>query len=347
LNSPSYGAHALLPWEHQQPASGPRRALVTGGAGFVGSHLVDHLLVAGWQVDVLDDLSTGRHSNLAHLAGHPHLNVTIGSVLDRRLLAPLVDRADVIFHLAAVVGVKLIARRPLRTLRVNIRGTENVLHLAARLRKPVLVTSSSEVYGSGVRFPFSERDSLVLGSSSERRWCYAASKLAAEHIAFSYGREGLPVVVVRLFNTIGPRQTARSGMVVPRLVAQALRGRPMTLYGDGRQRRSFTWVEDVVSAMVALIQLPGAFGDVINVGHPEEVSILDLASSIRAISNSASEIKFVSLEQTGRAESKDIGRRLPDVTRLTELIGFCPSKDLSQMLHHIVEHRRATSRSAQ
>jgi Nucleoside-diphosphate-sugar epimerases len=252
------------------------RALITGGAGFIGSHLTEALLERGWRVEVIDDLSTGSIRNIEHLKGHPGFSYVLDTVMNRPLMAELVDRADVIFHLAAAVGVRLIVEAPVHTIETNIKATEVVLELAARKKKPVLLSSTSEVYGKLNKEKFSEEDDLVLGPTSRSRWCYAASKIIDEFLARAYWKEkGLPTVVVRVFNTIGPRQTGQYGMVVPRFVRQALLRQPITVYGNGRQRRSFTWVGDVVEAMIRLIQEPRAYGEVFNVGHTEEISIYE------------------------------------------------------------------------
>lgn len=317
-----------------------RRALITGGAGFIGSHLVDRLLTGGWAVDVLDDLSSGRRSNLAHVMEHPRLRATWGSILDVRRVAGLVQTADVVFHLAAVVGVRLVLQYPLRTLRTNTAGTEAVVRLAAKWRKPLLLASSSEVYGRGGILA-REGDDLHIGPPSEPRWCYAASKLADEHFALAYAAaKDLPVVIARLFNTIGPRQRARFGMVVPRMVRQALIGRPITVYGDGRQRRSFTWVGDTVDAMIDLMAAPDAVGEIVNIGHTSDISILELARLIKDLTGSTSEIVFVSARDANRPD--EITRRVPDISKLQQLTGYRPTRELPEMLLEIIrDHERS------
>jgi UDP-glucose 4-epimerase len=246
------------------------RALITGGAGFIGSHLAEALLERGWTVEVVDDLSTGSIENISHLKGHPHFAYTLDTVMNRSLMLELVDRADVIFHLAAAVGVRLIVEKPVHTIETNIKATELILELAARKRRPLLLASTSEVYGKLDKPRFSEDDDVILGPTSKSRWCYAASKMIDEFLARAYFKEhGLPTVVARLFNTIGPRQTGQYGMVVPRFVRLALAGQPIPVYGDGTQRRSFTWVGDVVGAMLALIANPQAYGEVFNIGAHE------------------------------------------------------------------------------
>ncbi len=269
------------------------RALITGGAGFIGSHLAEALLGRGWQVHVLDDLSTGSAENVQHLVGRPGFTLTVGSALDRAIVAPLVATADVVFHLAAAVGVRLVMEQPVRTIETNIKTTETVLALAAERGSRVLLASTSEVYGKLDGHKFSESDDVVLGPTSRSRWCYAASKIIEEFLGIAYARErDIPVTIMRLFNTIGPRQTGQYGMVVPRFVRQALRGEPLTVYGDGTQRRSFTWVGDVVDAMITLVQHPGAVGEVFNVGHTKEIEIRELAGLVKRLTRSESGITY-------------------------------------------------------
>jgi UDP-glucose 4-epimerase len=318
------------------------RALVTGGAGFIGSHLVEELLQCGWRVRVLDDLSTGRRGNLAHLDGRPGLTFFQGSATDRALMARLVPESDVVFHLAAAVGVRLIVDQPVQTIATNIKGTEIVLELAARHGCKVLVASTSEVYGKLDVAMFSETDDLVLGPTHRSRWCYAASKIIDEHLALAYAREmGLQVTVLRLFNTIGPRQSGQYGMVVPRFVRQALIGEPITVYGTGTQRRSFTWVGDVVHAMVSLVQHPRSVGEVFNIGHTKDVSIGELAELVKRLTQSASQILLVPFEEAYEAGFEDMQRRLPDTTKLRKLIGYRPTYDLGGMLEAIIASQRA------
>jgi UDP-glucose 4-epimerase len=312
-------------------------ALITGGAGFVGSHLAEALLERGWKVEVIDDLSTGSIENISHLKGHPHFAYTLDTVMNRPLLLELTDRADVIFHLAAAVGVRMVVERPVHTIETNIKATELVLDLAARKHKPVLLTSTSEVYGRLDKPTFNEEDDLVLGSTSRSRWCYAASKIIDEFLAKAYFKErGLPTVIVRLFNTIGPRQTGQYGMVVPRFVRKALAGEPIPVYGDGTQRRSFTWVGDVVNAMIALIEQRQAYGEVFNIGHTKEISIYELAVLVKKMTGSASEIRFIPYDQAYEAGFEDMHRRLPDISKVQRLIGYEPTLDLPQMLERII-----------
>lgn len=315
--------------------------LITGGGGFIGSHLTEAVLAAGHRVLVLDDLSTGRTSNLAHLAEHPQLQFIKGSVLDRAALAPLVERADAVFHLAAAVGVRLIVESPVRTIETNVKGTELVLELAAGPRKPVLITSSSEVYGKGARVPFGEDDDLVLGNTRTGRWSYACSKAIDEFLTLAYAREkGLPAVVVRLFNTAGPRQTGQYGMVLPTFVRQALAGDPITVYGDGTQQRCFCDVSDVVDALLALVDHPGARGGVYNIGSDEEVSINELAARVRRLSGSSSEIVHIPYERAWDDQFEDMRRRIPDLTRIRALIGFRPTRRLDDIIDRVIEHQR-------
>jgi len=316
-------------------------ALITGGAGFIGSHLAEALLGHGWSVTVVDDLSTGSLENIRHLKNQPGFSCVIENVLNRPLMVDMIDRADMVFHLAAAVGVRLIVEAPVRTIETNIKATELVLEIASRKRKPVLLTSTSEVYGKLDKPMFNEEDDVVLGPTSRARWCYAASKIIDEFLAKAYWKEhGLPTVVVRVFNTIGPRQTGQYGMVVPRFVRQALLGEPITVYGDGTQQRSFTWVGDVVNAMVPLIQHPAAYGEVFNIGHTKEISIYDLAVMVKDMVGSRSEIVFVPYTQAYQEGFEDMQRRLPDISKIRKLIGYEPSLDLPEMLERIVAFHR-------
>jgi len=317
-------------------------ALITGGAGFVGSHLAETLLEQGWRIEIIDDLSTGSIENISQLKGNPHFSYCLDTVMNRPVMLELVDRADLIFHLAAAVGVRMVVERPVHTIETNIKATELVLELAARKHKPVLLTSTSEVYGRLDKPKFNEEDDLVLGSTSRSRWCYAASKIIDEFLAKAYFKErGLPTVIVRLFNTIGPRQTGQYGMVVPRFMRRALAGEPILVYGDGTQRRSFTWIGDVVNAIIALIQHRQAYGEVFNIGHTQEISIYELAVLVKAMTASESEIRFIPYEQAYEAGFEDMHRRLPDVSKIQTMIGYQPTLGLSQMLERIVEFERS------
>ena len=290
---------------------------------------------------MVDDLSTGSIENISHLKGHPHFSYVLDSVMNRPLMLEQVDRADVIFHLAAAVGVRLIVEKPVYTIETNIKATELILELAARKQKPLLLASTSEVYGKLDKPKFSEDDDLILGPTSRARWCYAASKIIDEFLAQAYYKEkGLPTVVVRLFNTIGPRQTGQYGMVVPRFVRLALAGEPISVYGDGTQRRSFTWVGDVIGAMLALIEHPKAYGEVFNIGHTEEISIYDLAALVKQMTNSPSDIILVPYEEAYGAGFEDMPRRMPDISKIQRLIGYRPVLDLPEMLERVVAYER-------
>jgi UDP-glucose 4-epimerase len=317
------------------------KALITGGAGFIGSHLAEALLQQRWTVDVLDDLTTGSVKNIAHLKNRPGFSYTLDTVMNRALMLELIDRADVVFHLAAAVGVRLIVEEPVRTIETNIKATELMLELCARKQKPILLTSTSEVYGKLDKPKFSEEDDVVLGPTSRARWCYAASKIIDEFLAKAYFREkGLPTVVVRLFNTIGPQQTGQYGMVAPRFVKQALLGEPITVYGDGTQRRSFTWVGDVVNAVIKLIQHPAAYGEVFNIGHTDEISIYELAELVKSMTDSPSEIVLIPYDQAYESGFEDMARRLPDLTKIHRAIGYRPTLDLPRMLEWIIAYYR-------
>lgn len=315
-----------------------RKFLVTGGAGFIGSHLCEALIEGGDEVFVIDDLSTGRLDNVAHLQDHPRFHLTIGSILDLKRLEPLVRKADAIFHLAAVVGVKKIIDAPVETIETNILGSHNVLSLAAHSRKLCLITSTSEVYGKSTRHPFSENDDVVYGPTVKSRWSYACSKAIDEFLALAYWEsQKLPVVVVRLFNTTGPRQTGRYGMVLPRFIGQALSGDAITVYGTGHQTRCFADVRDVVRALVMLMQSPKAVGQVFNVGNPEEISILELAHLVRKMSKSHSEISVIPYEQAYQPGFEDMDRRVPSIEKIGRLIGFKPRYKLHDTVKRMIE----------
>ena len=317
------------------------RVLITGGSGFVGSHLAEALLERGDEVLVLDNLSTGSIDNIRHLKTHPKFSYTIDAVENEPVLAELIDRADVVVHLAAAVGVKLIVEQPVHTIETNVRGTEVVLKHANKKKKLVLIASTSEVYGKSGNVPFSEDADLVLGPSSKHRWAYACSKLIDEFLALAYWKERkLPVIIVRLFNTVGPRQTGQYGMVIPNFVRQALAGQPITVFGDGTQSRSFTYVGDVVRAMVALINEPRAIGQVFNIGNGEEITISDLAQKVKTLSGSQSEIVKIPYDQAYESGFEDMPRRVPDIAKLGKLIGYKPTVELDEILHRVIESFR-------
>lgn len=318
-------------------ATGRMHYLITGGAGFIGSHLADHLLEGGHRVTVIDDLSTGSIENIAHLRGHPTFSYRIDSMMNRPLLAELVDEADGVFHLAAAVGVKLIVDSPVRTMETNIRCTEILLGLAEKKKKKVFVASTSEVYGKSTELPFREDGDLVMGATSRGRWSYACSKAIDEFLAIAYWRErGLPTVIARFFNTVGPRQSGRYGMVIPRFVAQALAGKPITVYGDGSQRRCFGHVADVVRATAQLMECDAAVGEVFNVGSREEISILELAHRVREKVGSSSEIVHVPFEEAYDRDFEDMPRRVPSTEKIRLAIGWEPEADLDRILSDVV-----------
>jgi UDP-glucose 4-epimerase len=315
------------------------RVLITGGAGFIGSHLADAYLIRGDTVFILDDLSTGSISNVQHLKHYPNFHYAIESVRHEAAVAEAIDDCDVVFHLAAAVGVRLIVESPVRTIETNVHGTEVVLTHANKKKKPVLIASTSEVYGLSTHVPFREDDPLVIGATNKGRWSYACSKALDEFLAFAYWREKkLPVIIVRLFNTIGPRQTGQYGMVVPNFVKQALSGRPITVYGDGTQTRCFVDVLDVVQALIRLMDCPDAIGQVFNIGSTEEVTILSLAHRIKELVKSSSEIVMVPYDQAYEQGFEDMHRRIPDTTKIREAVGFQPQRTLDEVLERIIAH---------
>jgi UDP-glucose 4-epimerase len=317
------------------------RVLITGGAGFVGSHLSEALLERGDEVFILDNLSTGSIDNVVHLKGHPKFHYTIDSVTNEPVVAELVDRCDIVVHLAAAVGVKLIVEQPVHTIETNVHGTEVVLKIANKKKKLVLIASTSEVYGKSVDVPFREDADLVLGATTRHRWAYACSKMLDEFLALAYWKERkLPVIVVRLFNTVGPRQTGQYGMVIPNFVRQALAGQPITVFGDGTQSRSFTYVGDVVRAMVALIDEPRAVGQVFNIGNGHEITIGGLAAKIKSMTGSGSEIVTIPYDQAYEAGFEDMPRRVPDISRIRSLVGYEPTVQLDETLQRVIEHFR-------
>ena len=317
--------------------------LVTGGAGFIGSHLCEHLLSGGDDVLVLDDLSTGRYENIAQLDdGGTRFRFVLGSVNDADIVAECIRQCDAVFHLASAVGVRLIIDQPVRTIETIVGGTDVILCACARHRRPVLLTSTSEIYGKSDKVPFREGDDRVMGPTTQRRWSYACSKAIDEFLALAHWTEyRLPVVIVRLFNTVGPRQTGQYGMVVPRFVQQGLAGEPITVYGDGKQTRSFAHVRDVVAALPRLLQLPAARGQIYNLGNDEEVTILELAERVKSITGSRSEIVFVPYEEAYVQGFDDMRRRVPDLTKVADAIGYRPRTTLDGILKDVVDYGKA------
>jgi len=333
------------------------RFLITGGAGFIGSHLAERLLDRGDRVILLDNLSTGSVENIRHLKSSPHLEYHLDNIENRQLLAELVDDADVIVHLAAAVGVKLIVESPVKTIETNVNGTQMVLEAACKKKKLVLSASTSEVYGKSTNIPFREDADLVLGPTTKGRWSYAASKALDEFLALSYWKEKkLPVIVARLFNTVGPRQTGRYGMVLPNFVKSALENTPITVYGNGKQSRCFCDVRDTIEGLLRLMQTPRAIGEVVNVGNTEEISIEDLAHRVKERTASSSPIEYVPYDQAYEPGFEDMVRRVPCVEKLEALTGFRPCISLNEIIDRValhfqqrpqsVEHGRAAAVSA-
>ena len=318
------------------------RALITGGAGFIGSHLADHLIANGHEVIALDNLSTGRHDNVAHLIGRPGFELVLGSILDGDLVDDCVSRADVVFHLAAAVGVELIVRHPVESLRTNIMGSETVIEKAHEHGRAVLVTSTSEIYGKNTSDSLSEDDDRILGSPLKSRWAYSEAKAIEESLAYTYFREkGLPTVIVRLFNTVGPRQVGHYGMVVPRFVNQALRGQALTVFGDGSQTRCFVDVGDVVPALDTLIRTEGAHGNVFNLGSSDEISINELAARVIDLTGSSSQIRKVPYSEAYEEGFEDMSRRVPNTSRVRDLIGWTPERSLDDIIIRVIEEQRS------
>ncbi len=315
------------------------KALVTGGAGFIGSHLCERLLGDGVAVTVIDDLSTGRYTNIGHLEGNERFRLVIDTVLHKALVEELVKETDVIYHLASAVGVNLIIEQPVKTIETIMGGTEVVLSAARRYRKRVLLTSTSEIYGKGSKVPFSEDDDTVQGATSIQRWAYANAKAMDEFLALAHWQETrLPVICARLFNTVGPRQTGQYGMVIPRFVQQALKGETITVYGDGEQSRSFCHVLDVVDALVKLMGCAEAYGKVVNVGNPEEVTMNQLAERVKVLTRSESAIRRIPYEEAYVGGFEDMRRRVPDISRANRMIGFAPQRTLDDILKDVVAH---------
>jgi UDP-glucose 4-epimerase len=320
----------------------PSTVLITGGAGFIGSHLADALLAQGHRVLAIDNLSTGRLDNIRHLLDHPNFNLARDTITNETVLDRLASEADVIIHLAALVGVKLIVEQPVQTIETNVMGTEAVLQAGLRYGCRVLIASTSEVYGKGEQIPFREEHDVLLGATSKSRWAYAASKMVDEFLGLAYHQEyGLPVVLFRLFNTVGPRQTGRYGMVIPRFFGQALRGEPITVYGDGTQSRCFCDVSDSVRAIIGLAQHPEAPGRLYNIGGTEEIRIRDLAELVKVVAESSSEIVYIPYAEAYARGFEDMLRRVPDTSRIEALLDWHPQIPLDQILVRVQDDLQA------
>lgn len=318
--------------------------LITGGAGFIGSHLAEALLAKGHRVRIIDDLSTGSIENIKHLKANRSFTCVINSITNKPVLSELVDSCDAIFHLAAAVGVKLIIKSPVHTISTNIQGTEMVLECAVKKKRKVLVASTSEVYGKSKQLPYREEGDLILGATSKSRWSYACSKAVDEFLALAYWKEKkLPVVIVRLFNTVGPRQTGHYGMVVPTLVGQALAGEPITVYGTGKQRRCFAHVSDVVEILKDLIDSPEAVGEVLNVGSQNEISIEALARLIKRMTGSQSPIQYIPYNKAYEEGFEDMPRRVPDLSKIHRCIGYTPRRGMKQILKDVIDYDRGNN----
>jgi UDP-glucose 4-epimerase len=319
------------------------KCLITGGAGFIGSHLAEHLLSNGNNddVSVIDDLSTGSKENIVHLLNNSRFHFYQGSVLDENLLKELIDRCDVVYHLAAAVGVEYVMNNPLKSIRINIEGSENVFKVASKDKKKVLITSSSEIYGKNEAYPFNEESDRILGPPTKLRWSYSSSKAIDEFLAIAYHKEkGLPIVIVRLFNVSGSRQTGRYGMVIPRFVNQALKDEPLTVYGDGEQIRSFIHVKDAVHGLVSLMENEKTDGEIFNLGSPEAVTISLLAHTVKKLTGTESEIKYVPYGQIYDESFEDLKYRVPDISKISQAIGFRPTKSLEDILKDVIEYYR-------
>ena len=315
------------------------KVLITGGAGFIGSHLCEKLLNMGDEVTALDNLSTGRYENVAHLKENEKFNLVVGSILDKELVDKLCQNSDAIFHLAAAVGVELIVKHPLESLTTNIKGSEIVLDMAQRYNKKVLITSTSEIYGKNTNGPLKEEDDRILGSPLKSRWSYSTAKAVDEILAYVYWREkGLPTIIVRLFNTVGPRQTGAYGMVIPRFVTQALKGEALTVYGDGNQSRCFLHVKDAVDTLVKLMQNPRAQGEVFNVGSQQEITIKELAEKVIRLMGSKSKIVYIPYDQAYEEGFEDMQRRIPDISKIQNLIGYRPTINLEGILKSVIQY---------
>lgn len=319
-----------------------KKILITGGAGFIGSHLAEKLLEKGHKVYVIDNLSTGKQENIEHLLGKKNFKFIKDTVLNEKIMERLIKKVDEIYHLAAAVGVKYIIEKPLDSLITNIKGTEIVLDLASKHKKKTLLASTSEVYGKNKNVPFKETDDRILGSTHISRWSYSCAKALDEFLALAYSKEkNLPVIIVRFFNIVGPKQTGRYGMVVPRLVKQALNNEPLTVYGEGTQTRCFTYIDDAIEGVIKLMETPEATGQIFNLGSTEEVSIINLAKKIKNLTKSNSEIKLIPFEEVYGSDFEDMQRRLPDLTKISKKSGYQSKTDIDLTLKKIIEHFRA------
>jgi UDP-glucose 4-epimerase len=318
------------------------RALITGGAGFIGSHIADTLIQQGHHVTIIDDLSTGRMANIDHLRAMPHFQFAIETIMNETVLDRLVSECDIIYHMAAAVGVELIVNRPVEVIERCVLGTDAVLRVANRYRKKVLLASTSEIYGKNTQVPFNEEADRILGSTTKSRWSYSCSKAIDEFLALAFHKErGLPIVIVRLFNTVGPRQTGQYGMVVPRFIEAALAEKPITVYGDGKQSRCFGHVTDIVGAIVELSRHSGAVGEIFNVGNEQEITILGLAEKVKQITGSNSEIVNVPYSEAYEAGFEDMTRRVPDLGKIKALIGFEPRIGIDEIIRQIADLHRS------
>ncbi|HDZ76911.1 MAG TPA: NAD-dependent epimerase/dehydratase family protein [Candidatus Omnitrophica bacterium] len=321
--------------------------LITGGAGFIGSHLADRLLEKQHEIVVLDNLSTGKYENIEHLENNSGFKIIIGDILDAKLVDRLMDQTDVVFHLAAAVGVDLIIKKPLESLTTNIKGSEIVLEAAHRYHKKILITSTSEIYGKNVDGPLKEEDDRILGSPLKSRWSYSTAKAIDEILAYTYYKEkSLPAIIVRLFNTVGPRQTGAYGMVIPRFVSQALANEDITVYGEGNQSRCFLHVANATDALMKLTNTPKAIGEVFNIGSQEEITIKDLAERIIKMTGSTSKIVYVSYDKAYEEGFEDMARRVPDISKIHKLIGFAPSINLDGIIKSVITHLKDRDNAA-
>lgn len=316
--------------------------LITGGAGFIGSHLCESLLRRNERVVVLDNLSTGRRENVTHLKANPNFELVIGTILNEQLVDKLVERCDIVFHLAAAVGVELVVKKPVESLTTNIKGSEIVLNMAYRYNKKILITSTSEIYGKNVNGPLKETDDRILGSPLKSRWGYSTAKAVDEMLAYVYWKErGVPSIIVRLFNTVGPRQSSAYGMVMPRFVEQALKNKPITVYGTGKQSRCFLHVKDAVGALIKLVKEPKAVGEVFNIGSQEEITMEQLAKEIIKLTKSSSKIVRISYEKAYEEGFEDMQRRVPDITKINKLIKFKPTYTLPEIIKDTIKYLKS------